>query len=59
MFFRPFHMMFNKLRLLANLESKEVSSDDEPKNGQGVVRGMCILPKRRLFFLLQNKIKLV
>lgn len=46
MFLRPFHIMFYKLRLLASLESKEVSSQDEPKNGQGVVRGMCILPSR-------------
>lgn len=58
-FLRPFHMMFYKSRLLASLESKEVSSEDEPKNGQGVVRGMCILPDRRLLFLPQNKIKLV
>lgn len=52
MFLRPFHIMFYKLRLLASLESKEVSSEDEPKNGQGVVRGMCILPSREDILLI-------
>lgn len=46
MFHRPFQMMFYEVRLSASFGSKEVSSEDEPKNGQGVVRGMCILPSR-------------
>lgn len=55
MVLRPFHMMFYKLRLLASLKSKEVSSEDEPKNGQGVVRGMCILPSREEILLLTTE----
>jgi len=52
MLLRPFHMMFSKLRLLASLESKKASSEDEPKNGQRVARGMCIPPSKEEILLL-------